>query len=264
MRRAVFLGLIAAFSVAGAAYGAATVTNVYTWHARIRPVKSGTKAHPIPAGGHFAFTVTTTPSGQRPNIVKTISIRFQGIRENTNRFAACGTARLMNPGEGPTTCPTKSKIATGYFIAEISKQGDQSPSGIVLTCRVELTIYNGGDHTLTYWVYKGTPPSGQTECPLPRNEAFVAALTKTAKGLVNTFTLPEDLRHPVVAGTTYDAAVVKGVANVSIVKKRKHGKTIGLFPSTFCPANHKRQIAITFTQENGGSRTATRLTACHY
>lgn len=263
MRKAVLLGVIAALGVASAAYGAVTVTNNYTWNVKLFPKRSGTKANPKPVGGVFKFTVTTTPAGYRPNIVKTISIRFQGVNENTNRFPACGTARLTDPSEGPATCPTKSKLATGYFLADITPQGDQAPP-FLLTCRVELSIYNGGDHTLSYYVYKGTPPSGQQECPLSQSQAFVAALTQTPKGLVNTFTLPEALRHPTLAGSTFDAAVIQGVANVSVVTKRKHRKTIGLFTTTSCPANHERQVAVTFTQENGGSKTVTRLVHCHY
>lgn len=271
MRKGVLLGLIGAFTIASAAYGAVTVTNKYVVHARLTPVKSGTKANPVPIAGHFDYEVSTSPSGYRPNIVKTLAVRIQGASENTNLFPACGSSRLTDPSEGPSTCPAKSKVATGYFIAEVTKQGDQSPP-FILTCRVELTIYNGGNHTLTYWVYKGASPSptGQPECPLPSNEAIVAAETTTPKGLVTTVTFPPDVLHPTVAGVTYDAAVIKAVANFSTVTKQikkgpkghKKTVTIGLFDSIACPANHKRQVADTFTQENGGSRTTTRLVAC--
>lgn len=270
MRKALLLALIGAFTIAGAAYGATTVTNVYVLHGKLTPVKSGTKTHPKPVGGHIDFSVTTNPPGQRPNIVKTILLRIQGLTENTNRFAACGTARLTNPGQGPSTCPKKSLVGTGYLMAQISKQGDQSPSGTVLTCRVELSLYNGGNHTLSYYVYKGTPPAGQTECPLTRNEAFVAALTKTAKGLVESATFPQDILHPTVAGVTFDSALIKSSVDIkNLTKKVKEGPkghkktvTIGLFATNSCPANHKRQLALTFRQENGGSRTVTKLQGC--
>lgn len=279
MRKALLLGVIAALSIAGAAYGASSVTNIYTVHTKLRPKRSGTKANPMPIRGHFEFEVATNPPGQRPNIVKTLTLRIQGARENTGQFPACGTARLMSPSEGPSTCPRKSLFATGYLIAQISNQGDQSPSGTVLTCRVELSIYNGGNHTVTYYVYtNSSAPPSQGECPSPpaKPEAFVAALTLTSKGLVLTATLPQDLRHPSVTGstgtTTFDAALIKGVANVFTVTRivrrgpagHKRNVTIGLFTSTFCPANRQRQIAYTFTQEDGGSRTATQLVRCHY
>lgn len=266
MRKTLLLALIGAFTIAGAAYGATTVTNVYVVHGKLKPKKSGTKAHPVPVGGHIDFSVTTNPSGQRPNIVKTILLRIQGLTENSNKFAACGTARLTDPGEGPSTCPAHSLAGTGYLMAEISKQGDQSPSGTVLTCRVELSIYNGGNNTLSYYIWKGTPPAGQTECPLSKNEAFVAALTKTSKGLVESATFPQDILHPTVLGVTYDSALIKSSVDIKNLTKKvkKHGKTvtIGLFATNSCPANHKRQLALTFRQENGGSRTVTKLQSC--
>jgi hypothetical protein len=272
MRKAVLLGLIGAFAIAGAAYGATTVTNVYVVHGRIKPTRSGTKTHPKPIGGHISFTISTIPAGDRPNIVKTILLRIQGLAENTNRFPACGTARLTNPAEGPTTCPAHSLVGTGFLMADISQPGDQTPTGHVLTCRVELSIYNGGDHTLTYYIYKGTPPAGETECPLASNEAFVAALTKTSKGLVESATFPQDVLHPTVAGVTYDAALIQ--SSVKIIARAKkveegpagHKKAvvIGLFATNSCPANHKRQVALTFRQEDGGSRTVTKLLKCHY
>lgn len=270
MRKAVILGLIGAFAIAGVAYGATTVTNVYVVHGRVIPAKSGVKTHPKPAGGHISFTVSTNPSGYRPNIIKTIVLRIQGIVENTNKFPACGTARLTNPGEGPSTCPKQSLAGTGYLIADISKQGDQTPSGHVITCRVELSIYNGGDHDLSYYVYAKAFEPPKNECPSSgptgfKPEAFVATLTKTSEGLVESATFPQDILHPTIAGTTYDAALIK--SSVTIIQRSKKVATnhfIGLFATNFCPANHKRQVALTFRQENGGSRTVTKLVKCHY
>jgi hypothetical protein len=272
MRKTLLLALIGAFTIAGAAYGATTITNVYVVHGKLKPKKSGTKAHPVPVGGHIDFSVTTNPPGQRPNIVKTILLRIQGLTENTNKFAACGTARLTNPGEGPSTCPAHSLAGTGYLVADISKPGDQSPSGAVLTCRVELSIYNGGNHDLSYYIYANpNAPATQSpsECPSSgpaafKSEAFVAALTKTSKGLVESATFPSDVLHPF--GGTFDAALIKSSVDIKKLTKKikKHGKlvTIGLFATNSCPANHKRQMALTFRQENGGSRTVTKLQSC--
>lgn len=271
MRKALLLGLIGALGIAATAYAATTVTNVYTVHGTIKPAKSGTKAHPVPIGGHVDYAISTTPPGYRPNLLKTLELRVQGITENTDAFPPCGSARLNDVSEGPSTCPKGSLFGTGYLTADVTTFGNQKPP-FVLTCRAELSIYNGGDHTLTFYVYKGTPPAGQTECPLPRNEAFVAPLTHTAKGLVVTATFPQDLRHPTVAGQTFDVAVVSSSVNISTVSKtvkegkgkKRHKVTIGLFASTLCPANHKRQVALTFVPESGNSRTVTRLVACHY
>lgn len=266
MRKAVLLGVIGALTLSATAYGAVTITNVYVAHGNITPVKAGTKVHPVPIGGHVDFKVTTQPKGHRPNLIKTIQLRVQGIIQNTSRFPACGTARLNDPSQGPGTCPAGSKFATGFLMVDISKQGDQT-SPPILTCRADVSLYNGGNATVSYYVYKGTEANA---CPLASNEAFDAALTQTKRGLVDSATFPQDLRHPTVAGVSYDAAVVQGSINISIVKKtvrvgkgkRAKRETIGLFASTSCPANHQRQVALTFLPENGNSRTVTRLVAC--
>jgi hypothetical protein len=270
MRRALLLGVLTVLGMAGAAYAAATVTNHYTVHAKITPIKSGTKAHPVPISSHLDWATTATPKGDRPNTDKTIDVRVQGIRENTNDFPACGTARLNDPSEGPTTCPAGSKVGTGFFIAEVSAAGD--PSKIIIpSCRAELTIYNGGNHDLSFYGYKGAPVSGQpAPCPLPRNEAWNGTLTRTPKGLVLTATLPADLRHPPVAGTTFDSSAIKASFDIPTAttkvkpkgKKRTKAVKVGLFESISCPANHQRQLAVKFTQENGKSTTVTRLVPC--
>lgn len=182
MRGALILGLLVALGCAGTAYAAVTVTNVDTLHAKITPTKSGTKTHPRSSGGHFDRTVTTNPKGYRPNIVKTVDVTIQGVRENTNQFPVCGSARLNDPSEGPATCPPSSRIGKGFLIAEITTPGTQSGKP-VLTCRAETTIYNGGNHTLTYSIYRGTPMAGQPQpCPLTRNEGVVAILDADLEG----------------------------------------------------------------------------------
>lgn len=275
MRKALVLGLLAALGVATAAYGATTVTNVYTMNARVTPARSGTTAHPVAIRSHFDWAVSTIPKGDRPNIVKTIDVRVQGVRENTNDFPACGTARLNDPSQGPATCPPGSKIGTGFFVAAASSPGNQSK--ILLTCRAELTIFNGGNHTLSYYVYKGAPVSGQpAPCPLPRSEAFIATLTSTRSGLVQSATLPRGVRHTTIGGTTFDVAAIRGSVDIPAkqttvpvkrsTKNKKNKKAtkikVGLFESVLCPLNHQRQLRVKFTQENGRGRTLTRLVTC--
>lgn len=285
MRKGLILGLLAALSVAGVAYGATTVVNTYKLNARVTPARSGTALKPVPVATHVDFTVGAVPKGDRPNIVKTIDVRIAGLKENTNRFPACGSARLTDPAQGPGTCPAGSQIGKGYFVSEVSTPNNQTKT--LITCRAEVTVFNGGNHTLTYYVYKGSPVAGQpVPCPLPRNEAFVATLTSTRAGLVQTMTIPQELRHPSLNGVTYDASLVRAFIDIRSISKTvtrtvrsravrtKAGKKaratrtkkvktrIGLFESVSCPANHQRQVEAKFTQENGRSKTVTRLVRC--
>lgn len=258
MRKSILLAVLLALGATGVAF-AATVHNNYVISSstKVKPVKSGTKKKPKPAGATINYTVSTTPSGERPNVVETIALRVQGASEDTTKFPACSTSRLLDPSEGPTTCPSGSLAGTGFFIAEIGPTNNQS--SVLLTCRADVSVYNGGNHDLSFYLYKGTESNA---CPLPQNYAIDAPLTKSKKGLTSTLTLPSQVRHPF----GYDASATQSNLTLSIVKKKiKKGKkkvTIGLFNTVLCPKNHKRQVALTFTLENGTSQTATREVAC--
>jgi len=267
MRKTLLLAVAIALGVAGTAYAVVTVTNHYTYHTKVTPTKSGTRAHPRPVALHVDVTATATPAGYRPNIVKTIDLTGQGLQQHTNFFPACGTARLTDPAEGPATCPKGSLAGTGFFIVWISKPGDQTPSGKVTVCRVEMSIYNGGNHTLSIYVYSNGKAG---ECPLPQPAAFHANLPHTGRGLVLTFTIPQALRHPTVGTVTFDAAAIQASADLpakqTTVKHKKGNKTIktkvGLFESISCPHNHQRFTSTKLTLENGHSNTLTRLVRC--
>src|SRR2546423_1045059 len=93
-----------------------------------------------------------------------------------NKFPACGTARLNDPTQGANTCPKGSQIGTGHFIAAVGPSTNSSISG---TCRADVTVYNGGNHDLSYYVFKGPEKNA---CAVPNgHEAFDATLKKTAK-----------------------------------------------------------------------------------
>jgi hypothetical protein len=264
MRKVMLLAALAALSVTGVAYGAVTVTNKYVLKGKITPVKSGTKKHPRPFGAKISYTVSTSPTGYRPNVVEKYALNVQGAKENTNVFPGCSTSRLLDPAQGPNTCPPGSKAGTGFFIAKIGPSNNQKQ--VSLTCRAELTLYNGSNHSLTFYVYKGKPISGQPQpCPLasPQGYAIHVTLKRKGRNLVAKYTVPAALLHP---ASGLDAAVTSSALNVPVQKQTitKKGKKVkvGLFETTFCPKNHQRQIAVTFTQGNGKSRTATRLVAC--
>src|SRR5436305_15248705 len=125
MRKVMLLAALATLSVTGVAYGAVTVTNKYVLKGKITPVKSGTKKHPRPFGAKISYTVSTSPKGYRPNVVEKYTLNVQGAKENTNVFPGCSTSRLLDPTQGPNTCPPGSKAGTGFFIATIGPSNTQ-------------------------------------------------------------------------------------------------------------------------------------------
>ena len=59
MRRSLLIAALLVLGTAGTAYAATVVTNVYVVSGKITPLKSGTKAHPKPAGIALGYTVGT-------------------------------------------------------------------------------------------------------------------------------------------------------------------------------------------------------------
>jgi hypothetical protein len=259
MRKSLLLAMLVALSATGVAFAASTVVNYYVVKAKIKPVKSGTTSNPVPIGTEVSYTVNP-PANTRPKIVKTLAITVQGTRENTNKFPACGTARLIDPKQGPTTCPKGSLIGSGYLTAAL---GPSAATTISSTCRADVSIYNGGNHKLSYYLYKGPETNA---CAVPNgHDVWNATLTQTPKGMVQTFTIPSEVRHP--ATGVDSAATFTTLATPAKFKTVKKSKTVkkhkvGLFESILCPANHQRQLAVKFTREDGTSKTATRLLRC--
>lgn len=260
MRKAVLLALLVALGATGAAYAASNVTNQYVIKPfTVGPKKSGTKTHPVSIGTTVAYTASTLPKGDRPNVIKSETVTIQGVRANSSKFPTCSSSRLVDPAEGPGTCPKASRVGTGYFKAEIGPSSSQGPSGEV-NCRVDLSVYNAGNNRETYYLY--LKPGQAGECPdtgtLP--VTMTAKLSETKSGnLVQTFTLPNSVRHP-IAG--FDSAPTFATLTTKNQTTKVKGKKVGALESISCPPNHSRQIAIKFTLENGSSRTATRNTAC--
>jgi len=263
LRRSLLIAVIAALGITGAAYAASKVTNHYVLKAKVTPIKSGTKQHPTPIGTQISYTVSAVPTGDRPNVVKSEDVTIQGVQANTNDFKGCDTSRLINPSEGPSTCPKGSQIGTGYFMAKIGPSSSQS-SKTEVTCRVDLTVFNGTNHKIIYYIYRNA--ANKNECPATPDlpTTMVASLKETNAGLVQSFTIPEHVRHPTVAGSNValDSAAVSTVVQIPAATTTVKNHKVGLVESISCPTNHQRHIAITFKLENGTSETATRLVPC--
>lgn len=269
MRKALVLALVGSLALAGVAVAA--VTNNYVVFGKVTPVKSGTVKHPMPIAAQIGWTVSTSPSGQRPNVVKTYNIFSQGIRASTNDFPACSSSTLT--ASGPSKCARGSQIGKGYFIVEAGPSSSQSAGNV--TCRAETLLFNGGGNankgegTFILYVYKGAQVTGQpAPCPIPNNHQAVAILlSNSTSGLHETFTTPFILRHPY---NGVDAATVKSFVSLPAKSRtfstRVNGhsvkKTVGLLETYSCPPNHQRQATIKFITESGTQTLSTGLTRC--
>ena len=262
MRRVLLLAAVATLGVAGVAYGA--TSNTYVLNAKVTPSKSGTKKSPTPIAFDFGFTAAGSPSGSRPAPVKGYKISLAGVQENTRLFKGCGTTTLSD--KGPSGCPKGSQVGTGYLIVAIGATATPQTS---TDCRAEATVFNGGNHNLTLYVYKGAQVAGQpAPCAIPNGHSAINIdLVSSANGVSEQFSVPSSLLHP-AAGL--DASTVKSVLNSNAlitnttvkVRGKKLTRKRGLLESIACPANHQRQVAATFTQEDGTVSTRTLLVHC--
>jgi hypothetical protein len=256
MRKIPLVATLVALGLAGTAYAATVVTQVYVVSAKLTK-KSGTKAHPKPLAASIGYTVKPTPPGDRPNVVKTVVTTIAGVRVHPNAFPTCSTSKL-NSG-GPSTCPKGSQVGTGFLIAEVGLASD--PSSKLLTCRVDLTVYNGGGNSLSYYVYSN--PSHANECQSSQVKPIAFAVKAQLKGttLVQTVNVPFSVRHP-GNNSSLDAATIQVSVTIPAKTRKLKGKTVGLTESVACPANHKRHVSLKFTSESGKSQTATANAAC--
>jgi hypothetical protein len=266
MRKTLLLTCVGALGLAGAAYAATTVTNDYVIAAKVTPKKSGTQAHPRTVARYLQWDVSTAPPGRRPANTRGYQIGTVGLQQNTTNFPGCGTSKLA--ATGPAGCPRGSMIGSGFAIIEVGPTGQNNSSYNGL-CRADEDLFNGGSNNETLYVFKGPQHGGEpAPCPIPNGHAEVNInLTRQATRMIETFSLPEALLHP-APGT--DASIVHEAITIppkSRTVRRGHGtarsaRRVGLFESVYCPANGQRQVAITFTREDGIAQTRTTLVPC--
>lgn len=270
-RRATIAGvLLSALALigAGAASAAGSVTNIYRVTASISPVKSGTSADPRPVSSRLEWDVGTAQGSLRPGEVSRYLISYQGLDENTTLFPRCSASRLSAPNSSPYSCPAKSRIGSGFVIFQLGATGFPS-APYSPGCSSSLALFNAGHHHLTLFVYEGRPLANQpAECTIPgRHVAIKVTLHRSGAGLTEAFSFPEVLLHPAPG---LDTAVVQAVLNVPakqrVLRQRIAGqpttRRVGLFESYFCPASHRRRVAMTFTRQDGTRQSASTFVRC--
>ena len=265
MRR---VSLLAALLVLGAAGVAlADTTNTYVLFGSVTPVKSGSGKHGVSVAIRFGYKAGTQPAGQRPAPVVGYKISFEGVRQNTGFFPACGTSEIS--AHGPDSCPKGSEIGGGHLIAEIGPSANTA-ANYQSKCRAEIRLFNGGNNNLTMYIYKGKPVVGQPgPCRVANGHAEINIdLLQSDNGVSEVFSIPKALRHPakgITASVIYVEISTQNRRTIYTTGKGSHTKHfhVGLFVTYFCPPNHQRQIAATFTAEGSQTvRTRTVLVPC--
>ena len=251
--RKLLIAVTAMFVLGIAAVAYAQVTNTYTVSGSTNPTRAGSSSKAVPVSVKFGYTVGEA-SGKRPSPVRKYSIRFAGLRVNTNAFTKCAANRK------PSQCPSKSIVGTGFITNATGARNN--PDDKSITCNAGLSVINNGSNKATIFV-EGSP--NQTDprrrCAIELSSPIPARFIRASGGAATSleFTVPQSLLHPL---PTLDNAVTSVTSTIKRLTTRRNGKTVGFFESTGGCVNGKRNLTVTFTPETGTPARAQRLASC--
>jgi hypothetical protein len=216
---------------------------------------------PRPIGTNLKWVISTTVPGQRPAGVSTYTISILGLRQNTGDFPACGASQLSS--SGPFSCPPGSNVGSGFAIVEVGPRGHRNTGNV--QCRIDEGIFNGGQGNLILYLYSGQAVPGQPPpCHVANGSGDVNVnLSSQRKRLTASFSFP-------LASGSSQAVLTEEALNIPAtsriitqrVGRRTVRRRVGLLESFYCPPSHRREVAITFTRQNGSTNTHRELVRC--
>ncbi|WP_027006211.1 hypothetical protein [Conexibacter woesei] len=241
MRKAFPIAIAVALSlcVAAIAVAQSSSSNVYKVTGRI--ASGGTKKRPKHVAIVFDYTVGTN-DGTLSKPVSKYSIHFAGLRQNLKNVAGgryCSAASINTAGND-RGCARATHVGTGLvrsFIGAAGRAIDPSAK-----CDLKLDMYVGGPSSLALYLH-GSPP----QCIAGISQAIDAKVSTDSTGGSLSYSVPANLLHPV-------AGLDAGITSVSSTVAKGAGDR-GPFTSIGCKGS--RTIKVTFTEEGGGTGTAT-------
>lgn len=240
-------GLVLA--IAAIAY--AQANNTYTVTGSTTPRATGSTKKPVPVGVTFNYKVGEQ-TGQRPNVIEKYSIRFTGLRTNTNSFPKC-TAASINAAGNDDGCPSGAAVGTGDVTNNVGSSTNQADKSIV--CFLKLTVYNSGNQKGALYLRGG--PNETPSCPTEISVAIDARFVRRGNATALEFIVPQSLKHPIA---NLDNAVVDVKSKIKRLTKKVKGKNVGFFEAVGGCKSGTRDITVTFTPEAGKGVSATAQT----
>lgn len=258
MRKYLVLGIVAALGLALTAIAIAqdAVTNTYTVEGSTSPAKAGSKAKPVPIAIDFDYEVGEVQN-RRPDVIKKYSIRFAGTQVNTKVAPGCSNATLAN--EGPSGCPAKSIVGSGFIENETGNRAD--PNDKSIACNASVQVINGTNNNSGNLYVAGSPGSSdpRTKCAIELAAPIPFRYVKRGNATALEFEVPETLTHPL---PTLSNAVKRVTSKVKKITKRIKGKTRGYFEAVGGCSRGTRIISVVFTPESGTAATAQDKATC--
>ena len=255
MRKKVLsLATVLAVVAAAVAY-AQSQTNTYDVQANTSPKKAGTSKKAVPVGIEFNFQVGEA-NNLRPAVIEKYSIKFGGLRTNTNSFPGCTPNQLRADKDA---CD-KAIIGTGAV--KNNSGATNNPSDKSVVCNLKLTIYNSRNNRGMLLLEGGPGRPASEECPIefgPANGIIPTNYVRSRTGTALEFTVPENLRHPLA---TLDNSLYDSKSNIKRLTRKRKGKTKGYYESIGGCRNNRRSVTVTFTPENGPAQRASTFAKC--
>jgi hypothetical protein len=168
--------IVVLLAAAAVAYAQQTQQNVYNVTASTSPTKAGTSTKPVNIG-LSSTTPSARPTTCAPAVVEKYSIRFAGLRVNTNAFPQC-TAAQINDAGNDEGCPAGALVGTGEVenrVGGTNNVADQS-----IECFLRLKVYNVRNNRATLYLYGG--PNATPACPTEIAVAIAANYVKPRLG----------------------------------------------------------------------------------
>jgi hypothetical protein len=235
-----------------AAVAYAQVTNTYTVEASTSPARPGTKSDPVPVGIKFNFQVGEVQN-RRPSPIQKYSIRFRGLRVNTNSFPGCTAAQLR--ARGKAGCRS---ALVGSGKVKNASGATNNPADKSITCNLVLSVYNSRNNKGLLLLEGGPGQGGDKECPIEfgtSNGVIPTNYVRKGGGAALEFAVPGVLRHPLA---TLDNSVVD--TQSSIKRLVRNGK--GYYEAEGGCTNGRRTVQVVFTPESGPAATASTPARC--
>lgn len=263
------IAVVALFAISGIAYAA----NVYDLtSASTSPKGKGSPSSPFPTGIKFGYTVKDD-AGPRGAPVKTYKIAFQGL---TNKYAknfpkcSYGDTAADAPLATIEAKCKKAKVGSGRIESLVAPDSATDPNQVSFYCNLQLTLYNLGngiairldaDNTT-----QPTSQSGPIGCIVPTHRAIQAKFKNVkiggvASASLNFDVLPELLHNSGLAITVANtvSTIPKKTMKVKVDGKKKK---VGYYSSIGCGKKNKRDVRVTFIDENGVSTNSTTKVGC--
>ena len=252
MRKIAFLAVTAFLVIAATAFAQVQQVNQYTVTGSTTPKTKGSRANPKPIGIRFGFSVAEA-SGLRPAVVEKYTIKFGGTRVTPSVAARCSRSTLE--ARGPSACPARSRVGTGFIENETG--ATDNPADKSIQCNAALTVVNLGNNNASIYV-EGDPnqTDPRRKCAINLAAGIPAKFRNTSTGSELSFVVPQSLRHPGSPG------ISNAVKNVTATIKRvtRRGRGFWSAPGG-CRAN-KRTLSVTFRTESGDTDRVNRTVNC--